>query len=171
MEATLPIHVPSRFKKGQRVVVVSKTPNALAWYALWTPAMSKLVEQGFSGVVQYTDPIMGVAMGGVYWPSCALELVKPEPVTLPTDVPAKQAGSGSRPARAPKPRTKSSEPKPWDSAPCTHLRWHLMGFMKEKLTMKITKYSGENLEPPKGVAELTFACVKCDTRMTMKVGG
>lgn len=136
----------------------------------------------------------------VYVPSCALELV-PQPTEATIDVPTSDGTSvvstGRRkrtqeemsaeflkqglqsdgtplPPATKKPRTKTKKEQPWDTAPCTHLRWHLMGLLKEKLKMKVSAVYDNGVlrslpQGTTGMAMVTTCCVKCGTRMEMSV--
>ena len=63
---------------------------------------------------------------------------------------------------------------PWDQAPCTHLRWHLMGFFREKLAFKKTRTKvkvaladGTLVEAEAEVASVEVVCTKCNKTMTL----
>ena len=63
---------------------------------------------------------------------------------------------------------------PWDAAPCTHLRWHLMGFFREKLAFKKTKTmvkaplpDGTVVDVEADIASVQVVCTKCGTSMTL----
>ena len=62
-------------------------------------------------------------------------------------------------------------PGPWDDAPCTHLRWHLMGFFREKLalvktTIAIARADGgvDRID----VTTINVRCTKCNTEMALQ---
>ena len=57
-------------------------------------------------------------------------------------------------------------PGPWDKAPCTHLRWHLMGFFREKLALVKSTVIVDGKELT--VAEVDVECAKCKTKMTLQ---
>ena len=59
---------------------------------------------------------------------------------------------------------------PWDSAPCSHLRWHLLGFFRYKLALVKTVVrtkttAGAEVEVELG--QVDIACKKCNTKMTL----
>lgn len=169
----LELHMPKSFVKGQRVKVDHIVKEALAWHCSYNDGMDKLV--GEVGTVLGDDDLMGIHLNftsiSVAWwfPSCALALVQEEAVQTPV-LPAQKPVSQKKA----KPRTTPSK-QPWDTAPCTHLRWHLMGFLKEKLTIRISQvYRDGNMQEAtrqKDAAMVEFACVKCNTKMSMLAEG
>lgn len=175
-----PFHVPNKYKVGDRVRVVRDVEQANAWYYNHSGWHKEAL--GKEMYVREADPVKGYCLSLkrndqliTYWPSCALELV-PQPeeasIDVPTEVPA--APAMTKPARVAKPRTKTTKTQPWDTAPCTHLRWHLMGLMKEKLKMTVTAITVDGVlaQVPRGAtgnAMVTTCCVKCGTKMDMAV--
>ena len=82
----------------------------------------------------------------------------------------------TKPATAKKNKKKRIRvgPGPWDAAPCTHLRWHLMGFFREKLAFKKTKTmvkaplpDGTVVDVEADIASVQVVCTKCGTSMTL----
>jgi len=57
-------------------------------------------------------------------------------------------------------------PGPWDNAPCTHLRWQLMGFFREKLAIVKTTIKVGDVDV--AVDKIDVACTKCGTKMTLQ---
>lgn len=175
-------HVPGKYKVGDRVKVVRDIKQAKAWYYNHNSWHEVLV--GEQLYVRQADPFVGYALSRKrndqmlsYFPSCALELV-PAVTEANIDVPAAPATTQSQSAPVAVPakrvRVKAAKTQPWDEAPCTHLRWHLMGLLKEKLKMQVTAvYENGILRrlPPgaKGLAMVTTCCVKCGTKMNMSV--
>lgn len=172
----LPIHVPTAFKTGDRVRVVSDVRSAHAWYG--EPVDLSYV-MGQVKQVKQVDPMLGFFIGdkqGAAWvPSPALELVGPEATTV-VEVPAPTSVTSApvlKPARAAvatkKPRT--TKAGPWDVAPCPHLKWHMMGFFKERLKLSVTKVTSSTgmaaVIADGAEAELTFCCSKCTKTIVM----
>lgn len=143
----------------------------------------------------YIGPSKGGAGPVAWFPSCALELAAPAgPIIIAVqsaeglsaliggrrkrtkeeiaDDFAKQGlqSDGTPPAPVTK-KPRAIKAGPWDAAPCTHLRWHMMGFYNEKLRLTVTKVktsTGMDLgEEVGGEANLTFACTKCDKSVVM----
>lgn len=175
----LPFHIPNKYKVGDRVLVVKDIKAAHAWYQPHSRYNTDVV--GLKMFVGATDPLLGYCLSEkrksgllVYVPSCALELV-PQPTEATIDVPATDGVPAAvKPARQAKPRTVTKKEQPWDTAPCTHLRWHLMGLLKEKLKMKVSAVYDNGVlrslpEGTTGMAMVTTCCVKCGTRMEMSV--
>lgn len=143
------------FKVGDRVRVVKRVNKAVGWTRTWSADMNNTLAN--VGSVTSTDRDYGiqVSIAGsptYYWyPSSALELAdKPK-------VRRVRVGAG-----------------PWDEAPCPHLRWHLMGFYREKLkvlgfTYQMTNVDGKdanNIVFANG--EVMVACTKCNKQTTLK---
>jgi hypothetical protein len=152
-------HIASLFKAGDRVKIVMKITKAIGWRSEWAPMMDKKV--GKFGTVMKSDEygvnvqITGEA-GPTYWyPSCSLTYDSGGnmiPSTITTTKPKKRS------------RVKAG---PWDAAPCTHLRWNLMGFFREKLALvktNITLADGSVVP----VTQVDVACTKCKTKMTLQ---
>lgn len=57
-------------------------------------------------------------------------------------------------------------PGPWDAAPCTHLRWHLMGFFREKLALVQKVVTAGQITV--NVTTINVRCTKCNTEMTLQ---
>lgn len=148
-------HNSGMFRVGDKVRIVLKVTQATGWTEFWnSQTMDQLV--GKEGVVQYSEGSSGFCVqtggGERYWyPSCALGLIS----------------SGKAPALLPQAPTKNAKKRvrvgkgPWDNAPCPHLRWHLMGFFREKLML--IKASGNTV-----VEEVEVGCPKCKTTMILK---
>ena len=101
--------------------------------------------------VEGTGPVARLS-NGFSWPLYALQVVKGGTmVDKPADVAA------TTPVKKKK-RVRVGE-GPWDAAPCTHLRWHLMGFFREKLAL--VKSEG-------GPSEVRVKCTKCNCEMTLQ---
>jgi hypothetical protein len=144
------VHQSGAFKTGDKVKVVAKIPTAKNWGDNWGSAdMDSTVGQTGEVVSDGTQGVKVRFSGGRSWfyPSCALQLV----------------GNVTTPAISPAPSQKTSKrvrvkPGPWDAAPCTHLRWQLMGFFREKLAVVRTD----------SLSSVDIACTKCNTKMTLK---
>ena len=169
-EPELDYHYPAAFRIGQRVKVVKKVSAAHTWYGEWTN-QNQMVGKAFT--VKQLDTMLGFFVADKTWaawmPSSALELVGLE-TTI--EVPAtSEATSKKTPARAAVgKKVRVQKPGPWDAAPCTHLKWHLMGFFKEKLRMSVTRVDTGDGTIPSGLGEVDvqFACTKCGTSIKMK---
>ena len=73
----IPYHIPTAFKKGDKVRGVVGVTQAHAWYADWTTRAEGLVTSGILMVVEGTDPLYGFLCGAkgrnnAWLPSCAL---------------------------------------------------------------------------------------------------
>lgn len=166
-------HTESIFRVGERVLVTQKIEAAEGWGDSWIEEMDDLVgkegevisSKHFGVVVEfYSD-----ASQRWCFPSCALAISQGGNVTTPAAAPAQApAPATSAPA---KPKRKSRVgPGPWDQAPCTHLRWHLMGFFREKLALVKAVV---DIGLPDGsiqqvsVAAMDVVCTKCGVKMTL----
>ena len=168
----LPYHVPTAFKVGDRVRLVSNVKAAHAWYGEPAPLTLGVVHK-----VKQVDAMAGFLLGdkttSVAWvPSPALELVGPDSTVLVEVPAATSTPAATKPATATRAvKTRTTKPGPWDVAPCPHLKWHMMGFFKEQLKLSVTKVktdAGQDLgEGLTGEAELTFCCSKCTKTIVM----
>ena len=163
-----PVHDPKAFKVGDKVQVYRKVTSAEGWDDGWSdkdmdPTVGMYGEVIYEGSSGFKVKLASGA--GWYYPSCALEFGGGN-VTTSTSVAA------AVPAK--KKRVRVQPDGPWDAAPCTHLRWQLMGFFREKLafvnaTTTVTLPDGSKLEVP--FTKVEVACTKCNTKMTMKAKG
>lgn len=161
-----PVHIPGYYKVGDRVKVILKVLDATNWGDNWGDGnmddtigkVGEVIAEGSSGIKVRFE-------GGRAWfyPSCALS--REGNVTTATPVaPATSQNQTSK-------RRVRVKPGPWDAAPCTHLRWQLMGFFREKLAVIKTSIS---VAMPDGSTKLVpiesidISCTKCDTKMTLK---
>lgn len=124
-----------------------------------------------------------------YYPSCALELAAairagesltnlasaigvpipevPMPGVPIPGVPIPEVPMPGVPKRRAAKRRTFAMPE--RSAVCTHLRWLLMGFIKEKLVLDKEVIYNNGGAPATGVLdELSIACKKCGTTTTMR---
>ena len=132
-------HDPKAFKIGDKVVVKKNPHKKVAgWSSNWNSDMDS--KTGMTGVILNHTPDSGFIVTMLKdrrtfgFPSCALALVRKK----------KRVRVG---------------PGPWDEAPCPHLRWNLMAFFREKLS--IVKKDGES-------ATCTVRCEKCQTEMVLQ---
>jgi len=164
-EAKLGPHDPNKFPVGSKVRIVREVLKQKGWENSWnTSDMSVLVGDGKTYIVTETGSSGYRLKDQMYgWPSGALgaaeEGVK---VTLVIE----KGGKKKRRVRV--------GPGPWDAAPCTHLRWHLMGFFREKLAFKKTKTmvkaplpDGTVVDVEADIASVQVVCTKCGTSMTL----
>jgi hypothetical protein len=187
-ESAVPIHIPNLFKVDDIVRVVGIVPKATGWDESWVPSMDKMV--GRSGkVIAVTKAGYKVVIDNAYYfyPSPAIEKVAQaltldeivDMTTKKTEMAVKLAevvgGTlvGSDPTKTdlkPKKRTRIKA-GPWDAAPCTHLRWNLMGFFREKLAImktstKVTLTDGTTQDIP--LDKVDISCTRCGTKMTLR---
>lgn len=161
VKETIYIHSPTAFKKGDKVRVARKIVEAKGWKDEWAETMDSSV--GLSGEVTTEANGFKVKLSdgaAWYYPSCALEFERGDVTTATPAV---------KPAK--KKRVRVQPDGPWDAAPCTHLRWQLMGFFREKLafvnaTTTVTLPDGSKIEVP--FTQVEVACTKCNTKMTMR---
>lgn len=156
----IPVHIPSAFRVGQRVTVATKVPEANSWGDKWNDInMDRTLGQ--TGTIINAFPTGGFQVqiddsrDAFWYPSCAL---------LPTSNAPVQKN-----VRPPK-RVRVGE-GPWNAAPCPHLRWHLMGFFREKLVIeqKSITYTKQDGAPGEAVlAEVTVECPKCSKKMFLR---
>ena len=156
-----PVHIAGYYKVGDRVKVLLRVQDALNWGDNWGGAdmdesvgkVGEVIAEGSSGIKVRFE--RGRAW---FYPSCALS--KEGNVTTA----AAPATSQTKKTRV---RVK---PGPWDQAPCTHLRWQLMGFFREKLAVVKTTatVATANGTITGTVESIDIACTKCDTKMTLK---
>jgi hypothetical protein len=154
-------HDTTLFRVGDTVTIHSKVEKAHGWTDIWEPTlMDKYVGQVGTVVVSARSADSGYKVQFAdktvfYFPSPAL--VTGSTTTSVTPVKAKRRrriGAG-----------------PWDAAPCTHLRWNLMGFFRERLalakaTVEVTLKDGtkESVE----IAAMDVVCTKCNLKMTLQ---
>jgi hypothetical protein len=145
-----PVHDKNAFRIGQRVIVAQKVVNADNWIDRWNDVnMDRTVGQ--AGVVINTSPAAGFQVlldntrDQFWYPSCAL-------------APGRGAGPLGQKNVAPPKRVRVTA-GPWDAAPCPHLRWHLMGFFREKLKLEKTQVTINGVAGQ--LAEVTVECTKC----------
>ena len=96
------------------------------------------------------------------YPPYALRLVSRNGVDVAAQVPQTSPTKKAKRVRV--------VPGPWDSAPCTHLRWHLMGFFREKLALRKTKVKAilkDGTETEVELASVEVVCTKCNKSMTL----
>lgn len=158
----IPVHNESAFRIGQRVTIVQKVPEAKSWNDKWNDAMMDST-LGKDGAVISATPTGGFQVKldnsrEAYWyPSCAL---------------APGAGAVLKVKKASGPRRVRVTDGPWNAAPCPHLRWHLMGFFREKLILERTGFTYTNANGVSvggsKVAEVTVECPKCSKKMFLK---
>lgn len=142
---SLPKHDPEAFKVGDKVNVVKKVTAAEGWNTIWNGGMDRCL--GAEGVVAEVRNTIGFYLQfpqfpdtqSWCFPSCALELVKPKPKRV---------------------RVKDGL---WDKAPCTHLRWHLMAVLREKLVLLKSP-----MTEGRAVAEIEVGCKKCNVSMKLR---
>ena len=155
------------FNVGDEVVVTRIVLEQKGWGASWNPKMNFAVGKKCKIVSKDNNSGFGLntgelgepfSKGEAYWfPEAAL--------TAASKVDVNPLVPQTKPATAKKKRIRVG-PGPWDAAPCTHLRWHLMGFFREKLAIKKTKAvlkDGTEVE----LASIKVCCTKCNTEMTL----
>lgn len=162
------VHDPAAFKVGDQVRISRKITQAKGWVEGWYAAgMDQLI--GRDGIITRSGNSMGfyVAVpntnGGYWYPSAALARITPDQQRKLIVI----QGNNGVPVAAPK-ATKKKRVRvgtgPWDAAPCSHLRWHLMGIFREKLVLSSVVVKGTQEAV---VAEVEVACAKCNTTMTL----
>lgn len=155
------VHDPKAFKVGSQVRVTMRVESAKGWADSWGGReMDSTV--GKVGVVRsVTDMGFEVGFAGLqdawFYPSCALEYSLTEKTPEEKLVEKLDDKAAAKKVK----RTRVVKPGPWDSAPCTHLRFMLMGFFRDKLALA-------NSSDPAGVAAVDVVCSKCNQRMTMR---
>ena len=172
------VHVADQFKPGDKVLIKRRVGEATGWTDIWSSDMDTYIGQigTVGGIMQAKDygfPV--VVPGGVSYnyPSCSLELVVPTSAPAPAD-PAAQAPAAAVPAPTPvtkKRRISKLRAGPWDVAPCTHLRWNLMGFFRERLALvksKMTVTLADGTTQEVEMAQVDVTCTKCHTKMTLQ---
>lgn len=173
------VHIPSAFKIGDSVRISSKITEANSWDEKWDGRMDRYVGQ--AGVVLRSDPTQGFQVrtsdGEQFWyPSPALQLLGRQAQALLTRPGAPRqtnAEMSLAPAASQTPKKKRVRvgKGPWDSAPCPHLRWHLMGFFREKLAFspsKVTLKNSAGADVEVNIAEVDVTCTKCRVKMTLQ---
>lgn len=168
MEEELQLHIPGMFKPGDTVVIKNVIKSAKAWYPESSPSAAPT---GSIFTVYYMSDTSGYRLSdNCDYPSCALELVK-RPDAAATQRPQATANPKLTRKKAAK---QDQGTKPWDAAPCTHLRWNMMGLLKEKLKMCATEVLQADGTPllsrgyegkPGGVVTIRMRCVKCSKEM------
>lgn len=170
------VHNPSAFIIGDGVRIASKTDRAANWGETWNSAMDQYIGQ--DGIVIRADPKQGFQVRtndqqNFWYPSCSLAKIvgATRPMLTRAGVPvisnaALAAAGAPVPAPAKKKRVRVGA-GPWDAAPCAHLRWHLMGFFREKLALVKTSVKvADGTEVT--IAEVEVVCAKCNTKMTLQ---
>lgn len=163
-------------KGGSRVLIARRSVPS-NWAPQWTPEMTKSV--GKMGTIINVNTRDGYQVQldnepGTYsfwYPDTALKFTTVEEDMARTNAAPSSsqiAGSGK------KKRVRVPKDGPWNAAPCTHLRWNLMGFFREKLAIVKTKVSvmlvdGSTAEVD--VTQIEVACTKCNTRMMLQAKG
>jgi hypothetical protein len=155
------LHDINAFKIGDEVIIGSKSsPNN--WGQVWDDeGMNPLLD--YLGKVVSTSDRNGFLVqterdgidASFWYPSTSLRPATPAPAA----------------AKAKSKRRVRVGPGPWDQAPCSHLRWTLMGFFRDKLVLvktlvRTTDTSGNSVEVELG--QMDVACKKCNTRMTLR---
>lgn len=168
-----PRHDPNAYKVGDRVGIMEKFQQAPGWSDSWNPRMDKYL--GKSGIVIRADSTQGVQVrtedGQQFWyPSCSLvgeARPKANLIVPRTGVIVANGDMGTAPPAAPRKKRVRVGAGPWDNAPCAHLRWHLMGIFREKLSLVKTSVVVAG-EPLGYVAEVEVTCPKCQKTMTLQ---
>lgn len=175
-------HAHPSFSLNEQVEVTHKA-DCDAWHDHWVEPMDKTIGQ-VGHIIAIDEYGIRVDFGGTNWvyPPCALKSAA-APAAAPAapaqaTSPAAPASPASAPAATPapaKPKAKRRRigPGPWDQAPCTHLRWNLMGFFRERLALVKAKVKVPNpLDPTQSVevevAAAEVVCTKCGTKMTLQ---
>jgi hypothetical protein len=167
---TIPVHIPTALVVGDQVVITERVEEANGWAEQWNTAMDRYV--GGNGIVVRAEPTQGFQVRTsdqqqFWYPSCALQLtarLKTPLLTrrgLPVTSNSEMAGAPLETRlvlRTPAKKRVRVGAGPWDKAPCPHLRWHLMGFFREKLA----------LVKSNNVAEVEVTCTKCKATMTLQ---
>jgi hypothetical protein len=170
-------HQANAYKPGDRVKVVARVEEANNWYDGWVPEMDAHI--GETTVIVEESATSGYRCqfnnGRDYWfPSCALELVSTLTPSQGGSMSQNQTITVGIPATVTKVKPKRRRrvgPGPWDQAPCTHLRWNLMAFFRERLAVVKTKVQATL---PDGsiteveVAGIQVVCTKCKTSMNLQ---
>jgi hypothetical protein len=171
-----PVHSSRGFNKGDRVTIVAKISAARGWAAEWVPEMDSTV--GKVGTVESLNGDgINVRVPGELnawnYPSFALRLEGGNKVT--EMIQSSQTKPAEIVGKLKKKRVRVGK-GPWDAAPCTHLRWHLMGFFREKLALVKTKLTvkvgvtteGKDVTQDVDVTSINVRCTKCGTEMTLQ---
>lgn len=156
----IPVHIPSAFRVGQRVIVTTKVPEANFWADKWNDVdMDRTLGQ--TGNIVNASPTGGFQVqiensrDAFWYPSCALLPVNSAPVQKNVRPPKRvRVGEG-----------------PWNAAPCPHLRWNLMGFFREKLAIEKTSLSyfkPDGTAVANELAEVSIECPKCSKKMFLR---
>jgi len=174
-------HDPSAFKVGDVVEITTKVDKAEAWSDAWAPGMD--IYLGKIGLVTDNKGSGGLRVqltandNEFYmFPSTALTLRRRKISPMTIEEFMSGAYDGYKPgagvettvdvmSKRKKKRVRVGA-GPWDAAPCTHLRWHLMGFFREKLALIKAKVKVGDTEVE--VTQFEVACTKCGTKMTLK---
>jgi hypothetical protein len=144
------------------VVYVALDP--IGWFG-WTAGLKECVGKGATVAAVYDGFVK--LDNGFEFPTYALSLIT-RGGNVDKEITAKNI---PEPKKAKRVRV---GPGPWDQAPCTHLRWHLMGFFREKLAFKKSKTmvkaplpGGKWVEVEAEVASVEVVCTKCNKTMTL----
>ena len=155
-------HNPTVFRKGDRVRVYRKPGNIAGEVSgcsnNWVVGMDSTL--GKEGTIESTDNTVGYRISGMgyYYPSPCLELVSGAvPVTVVDSTGMPVVDSSGMPVVTKKKRVRVKA-GPWDAAPCTHLRFMVLCFFRDKLALVKSK---------DGPTSFDVACSRCSTRMTL----
>jgi len=158
--AVAPKHEVGLYKVGDTVTVLVKLEKVDGWTDIWEPSlMDKYVGQQGTVVPSTRSADSGYKVkfadnGQFYFPS-----------------PSLTNGTAVTPAPVKPKRRRRIGAGPWDAAPCTHLRWNLMGFFRERLalakaTVNVTLKDGTQVAVE--VAAMDVVCTKCNLKMTLQ---
>lgn len=170
-----------RFNAGDEVIVTAIVEKQKGWEAIWNPKMNFAVGKKLKVIRKSMPYDMGRSSGyELATSSLGSPFLNDENYWFPEAALSAASGVDVKPLM---PQTKSSGvkkkrvrvgPGPWDAAPCTHLRWHLMGFFREKLAFKKTKTmvkaplpDGTLVDVEADIASVQVVCTKCGTSMTL----
>lgn len=174
-ETELGAHDPRKFPVGSKVRIFREVLKQEGWNNSWNigpGGMSELVGDGKVYEIIESGDASGYRLkdAAFRWPSGALQWAdlskQAAEVGAKVTLVIEKGGKKKRRVRV--------GPGPWDAAPCTHLRWHLMGFFREKLAFKKTKTmvkaplpDGTVVDVEADIASVQVVCTKCGTSMTL----
>jgi hypothetical protein len=160
----LAMHDAGKFKVGQKVVAVRKTPSrSYGWNNSWIDGdMDDKVRLRMVGTIMevraergYLVSFAGEGENGYDWPSTSLELAGGD---MGTGKAVTAQASEVKPAPVKKKRVRDTK-GPWDAAPCTHLRFMLMCFFRDKLALVRAEGKADAFD---------VACTRCKTKITLR---
>jgi hypothetical protein len=180
-------HDAKKFKEGDKVYITRRIDKVPDWENAWESSMDKFVgkvgtiisegsEIGYDVDFPDSEDTFSFPSAAMMGEKEYLEMTKVmaemkpnSEVTMAPEVkPEVKAATPVAPIKKKRVRVGAG---PWDKAPCSHLRWHLIGFFRSGLSLSTAVTTTKDVAGNPVVvsmAAIKVCCKKCKTSMTMQ---